>query len=66
MTYVALADDGKIYNLGDCEDFDAAEESEQTLGINAVWIADEETWLDWITTLRQAYECREIINNGLT
>ena len=58
MTYVALADDGKIYNLCDCGDFDSAEEAEQKLGINAVWIADEPTWKLWLESLKQADEYR--------
>lgn len=45
--YFALADDGMVYDLCDCGDFDAAEESAADLDINAVWIADEETALQW-------------------
>ena len=45
--YFALADDGLMYNLCDCGDFDAAEESATDLGINAIWLADEQAARQW-------------------
>lgn len=45
--WFALADDGLMYCLCDCGDFEAAEESAADIGINAVWIADEETARQW-------------------
>ena len=47
MKYFALADDGYLYDLCDCGDFEAAEESAADLDINAVWIADEITAYQW-------------------
>jgi hypothetical protein len=41
MLYLALAADGRVYNLCDCGDFDAADESARDLGIDVVWIFDE-------------------------
>lgn len=51
--WFALADDGLMYCLCDCVDFDAAEESAADIGINAVWIADEETARQWHARLAQ-------------
>ncbi len=45
--WFALADDGLMYCLCDCGDFEAAEESAADLGINAIWIADEEAARQW-------------------
>ena len=59
MQYVALADDGIIWNLCDCGDFDAAEESAYDMGINAMWIADEPTWRAWIKQLKRHAEYAE-------
>jgi hypothetical protein len=45
--WFALADDGLMYCLCDCGDSEAAEESAADLGINAIWIADEEAARQW-------------------
>ena len=45
--WFALADDGEVYCLCDCGDFDAAEESADDLGINAIWIIDEQGARQW-------------------
>ena len=34
--------DGKLYALGDCGDYDAADEVAYDLGVDAVWIVDAE------------------------
>jgi hypothetical protein len=47
MKYFALAVDGFVYDLCDCGDFEAAEESAQDLGIETVWIADEPMAMQW-------------------
>lgn len=45
--WFALADDGCLYCLADCGDIDAAEESAEDLGINAVWLIDPKTAAEW-------------------
>lgn len=40
--YIALGADGEIYNLCDCGDFDAADESALDMDIEAVWIWHED------------------------
>ena len=50
MKYFALAPDGRIYDLCDCGDIEAAEESAADVlpdGESAVWLADAETARDW-------------------
>lgn len=54
--YFALADDGLVYDLCDCGDFEAAEESADDLGIHAVWIADLETAQQWQGLLNRSLE----------
>ena len=51
MRYFALADDGYMYDLCDCGDFEAAEESAKDLGITAVWIADEKAARQWCSRI---------------
>ena len=51
MRYFALADDGFIYDLCDCGDFDAAEESANDLGITAVWLINEPSAAQWLERL---------------
>lgn len=53
--YFALDfDTGDLVNLGNLGDFDAAEQATSDLGINAVWILDEETALGWANFIRAA------------
>jgi hypothetical protein len=51
MKYFALGSDGCMYDLCDCGDFDAAEESAHDLlhpmMVDAVWIASEDVALAW-------------------
>ncbi len=54
--YFALADDGLIYDLCDCGDFDAAEESARDLCITPVWIADNETAEQWKGLLNRSFD----------
>lgn len=50
-TYFALACDGFMYCLGDCGDYDAAEESAKDLDIDAVWITNEDIARQWLHNL---------------
>lgn len=50
--WFALGDDGLMYCLGDCGDFECAEEISVDLGVNAVWIADEQTARQWLFRLQ--------------
>lgn len=43
MIYFALNDDGLLYNLGDHGDWEAAEDTAQSIGIDPVWLFDEDT-----------------------
>ena len=45
--WFALGFDGNLYVLGDCTDFEAADEVAMDLGINAVWIVDPEQAQQW-------------------
>lgn len=54
--WFALAYDGDIYCLSDCGDFEAAEESAASLGIEPVWIADQEQAERWLKRLEILYE----------
>lgn len=57
MKWFALANDGLIYNLCDCGDFEAAEESAEDLfsfdePLGAVWIIDEDGARQWMDILQ--------------
>jgi hypothetical protein len=54
MKHFALADDGYVYDLCDCGDFEAAEESATDLGIHAIWIADEDTAIQWMDLISRS------------
>lgn len=48
--WFALGTDGIMYDLGDCGDFDVAEESAVDVlpyTIGTIWIADEHQALEW-------------------
>ena len=49
--WFALCDSGQITRLGDCGDFDAAEDIAVDLGINAIWLFDSDTAREWLETL---------------
>jgi hypothetical protein len=54
--WFALGVDGVMYCLGDCGDFECAEEiAAEYVGVGTVWIADE-------TTARQWYACLSQVN----
>jgi hypothetical protein len=47
---------GLVYALGDCGDFDAAEQVAADLDIQAVWIADADTARQWMTAIAERFE----------
>ena len=50
MQWFALGSDGMVYNLCDCGDIEAAEESALDVlpeGTSAVWLMDAVSALDW-------------------
>jgi hypothetical protein len=52
--YFALGNDGRMYNLCDCGDFEAAEESADDVlppGVGAVWIFDADTAREFANVL---------------
>lgn len=52
--WFALGSDGIIYILGDCGDFDAADEVAKDIlpeGINTLWILDSDTAFEWMSML---------------
>ena len=47
MIYLALGADGNMYNLGDCGDFDAADEiAQEYLVVESIWITGLDKWLE--------------------
>lgn len=49
--YYCLADDGLIWKLGNHGDIKAADDAAASLGLNAIWIIDEETADQWRAAL---------------
>ena len=48
MKYFGLGLDGNMYDLCDCGDIEAAEESAEDLCVGPmIWLADEEQALEW-------------------
>jgi hypothetical protein len=45
-----------IYALGDCDDFDAAEQVANDMGLVALWIADADTARQWMRTIEDRFE----------
>lgn len=52
--YYCLADDGRIWKLGNHGDIEAADNTAASLGLNAIWIIDEETADQWRAALAAA------------
>jgi len=50
--WFALSSSGNLWALGDCGDFDAAEEIANDLEIDVVWIADTDTAMQWMNTIK--------------
>lgn len=51
MTYLALGFDGNIHNLGDCKDWEAAEQKREQMELDAVWLFDVETAGEWVKAI---------------
>lgn len=50
------AETGLVYALGDCGDFEAAEEVALDIDIQPVWIADAETARQWMRSIAARFE----------
>ena len=50
--WFALSSSGNLWALGDCGDFDAAEEIANDQEIDVVWIADADTATQWGQTIQ--------------
>ena len=55
-TYFALASDGLIYNLGDHGDYEAANDTAESLGLDVIWMLGEDTARSWNDTLTHHLE----------
>lgn len=49
--YYCLADDGRIWKLGNHGDIEAADDTAASLGLNAIWIIDEKAADQWRAAL---------------
>lgn len=49
--YFCLAADGLIYILGNHGDYEAAEETAQSLGLDVIWMFGEDSARSWRDTL---------------
>ena len=47
MMYYALQSNGDLFILGDHGDIESAEETAQDVGLEVVWLADQETIEQW-------------------
>lgn len=52
--FYCLAADGQLWVLGDHGDIDAAEDTAASMGLEAVWIFDNEAAQQWRNTLSEA------------
>ena len=52
--YFCLASDGLIWILGNHGDTEAARETAQSMGLDIVWLIDEQTARSWRDTLTDA------------
>lgn len=53
MTYLALGIDGNIHNLGECVDWAEAEEKQEQMKLDAVWLFDAETAEEWVKAINR-------------
>lgn len=51
--YFCLASDGLIYNLGDHGDYEAADATAESLGLDVIWMFGEITAHSWLATLEK-------------
>ena len=54
--WFALSSSGFLWPLGDCGDFDAAEEIANDLELDVIWIVDSDTARQWLNTINVAME----------
>lgn len=54
--FFCLATDGLIWFLGNHGDFEAASETADSLGLEAVWVFGEESARNWLATLQKFLE----------
>ena len=54
--YFCLASDGLIYNLGDHGDFEAAEETAESLGLDVIWMLGEAEASSWRDTFNHHFK----------
>lgn len=47
LPWFAVGDDGELYNVGPCDDIEAAESSAERLGVVAIWLIDPKTARNW-------------------
>jgi hypothetical protein len=55
--WFALLVSGDLVPLGDHGDFDAADATAQSLGLETVWLADAETVTRWREIIDQVWRC---------
>ena len=53
MIYFALNADGRLFNLGNCKDFDATQEICDNFGIDPIWVFNKETAKEYATFINQ-------------
>jgi len=56
QNYYCLADDGRLYALGNHGDYEAAEDTAKSLGWNVVWLFGEDSRDDWADCLNSFIE----------
>ena len=58
--WFALNEDGLLYNLGDHGDYDAAMDTADSLGLDAVWLFDEQDARYLVNFIQDEFIQREI------
>ena len=58
--WFALSCLGNLHPLGDCGDFEAANEIANDVGLDAIWIADAETVMQWFETIKRNIDDEEL------
>ena len=53
MIYFALNADGRLFNLGDCKDFEQTLEISDNFGIEPVWVFNADTAKEYATFINQ-------------
>ena len=57
MKYLSLSSDGNIHNLGDCGDWEAANEiAEEYLDIEPIWTATLKDWVEIAKTIKKEFK----------